>query len=289
MIYISILPKKYSNSELTYNQLLFLTKRLPEPHADTGRRPYTNLELLPGILFILRSGSRWRDLDRFRRFKDDPSGITHWRRLRYWRKSKAFANLWNYLLKGLSLSEKLDLKLISLDGSLIPSYEFKEKTGYSGKHHLTGTKISSLVDHNGLPLALTLASGERNDMLLAELTLENTHISVRGSWKEAKKGNTTLLADKGYDSKPFKYFLYHQGIKANIPEREFKRKHKRNYVPINSDYDQNVGKQRFVVERTNAWIKSFKRLKFRFDRSILSFEAFLYLGIMVILVRRLII
>lgn len=259
---------------------------MPCPHADTGRRPYTNLELLPGVLFVLRSGCRWRDLDRFRRFRDDPSGITHWRRLRYWRNSPAFKKLWDFLLKGLSLEEKLDLNLISLDGSLIPSYEFKEKTGYSGKHNLTGTKISSLVDHNGLPLALTLTSGERNDMVLAEFTLENTHINVRGNKGEQ---NSTLLADKGYDSKPFKYFLFTKGIKANIPEREFKRKHKRKYLPINSGYDQTLGKNRFVVERTNAWIKSFKRLKFRFDRSALSFEAFLYLGIMVILVRRLII
>lgn len=123
-------------------------------------------------------------------------------------------------------------------------------------------------------------------MFLAEFTLENSHISVRGSKGEEI---STLLADKGYDSKPFKHFLWGRGIKANIPERQFKRKHKRSYVPINSDYDPKVGKQRYVVERTNAWIKSFKRLKFRFDRSALSFEAFLYLGIMVILIRRLII
>lgn len=190
------------------------------------------------------------------------------------------------MLKGLSLEDKLNLELISLDGSLIPSYEFKEKTGYSGKHHTTGTKISSLVDHNGLPLALTLTSGERNDMKLAEFTLKNTHISIRGNLGEEK---STLLADKGYDSKPFKYFLWSNGIKANIPEREFKRKYPRRYPPINSEYDPKLGKERFVVERTNAWVKSFKRLKFRFDRSAISFEAFLYLGIMVILIRRLII
>ncbi len=280
MINISILPNKYFSSELTFRQLSFLSKRLPEPHAETGRRPYANEELLPGILFILRSGSRWRDLDRFRRFRDDPSGVTHWRRLRFWRKSPAFKELWNYLLKGLSVEEKLDLSLISLDGSLVPSYGFREKTGYSGKHHLTGTKISSLVDSSGLPLALTLTSGERNDMVLAEFTLNNTHINLG-------KEKSTLLADKGYDSKPFKYFLFTRGIKANIPEREWKRKHPRRHIPINSDYDPEVGKQRFVVERTNAWIKSFKRLKFRFDRSATTFEGFLYLGIMVILIRRL--
>lgn len=123
-------------------------------------------------------------------------------------------------------------------------------------------------------------------MALAEFTLENTHISVRANLGENK---ATLLADRGYDSKPFKYFLWSNGIKANIPERDFKRKHPRSYKPINSDYDPILGKGRFVIERTNGWLKSFKRLKFRFDRTAVTFEGFLYLGIMIILVRRLIV
>lgn len=280
-----ILPLEYSTDCLNYRQLVFLSKRLPCPHADTGRRPYSNLELLPGILFVLRSGSRWRDLDKFRRFEDDPSGVTHWRRLRYWRKSPQIKKLWDFLLKGLSLEGKLDISTMSLDGSLMPSYEFREKTGYSGKHHQTGVKISSLVDGNGLPLSLTLAPGQTNDMALAELTMESIHTALRANLGEEK---STLLTDRGYDSKPFKYFLYTQGIKANIPERDFKRKHPRSYQPINSDYDPKLAKRRYVVERTNAWLKSFKRLKFRFDRSTTTFEAFLYLGILVILTRRLI-
>ena len=52
-------------------------------------------------------------------------------------------------------------------------------------------------------------------------------------------------------------------------------------------YDKLQGKKRFVVERTNAWVKSFKRLRFRFDYKASSFEAFLYLAIIVICVRRL--
>jgi hypothetical protein len=35
----------------------------------------------------------------------------------------------------------LDLLVLALDGTLIPSHEFKERTGYSGKHRLMGTNL----------------------------------------------------------------------------------------------------------------------------------------------------
>jgi transposase len=45
--------------------------------AATGCPAYSNRELLPGILKVLRSGSRWCDLDS----PDCPHATTHWRRL----------------------------------------------------------------------------------------------------------------------------------------------------------------------------------------------------------------
>jgi transposase len=74
------MPATVSTDVLTPRQLAFIAERLPEPpSAPRGRRPYSNQELLPGILRVLRSGCRWRDLDR----PGSPSGVTHWRRLRF--------------------------------------------------------------------------------------------------------------------------------------------------------------------------------------------------------------
>jgi transposase len=52
------------------------------------------------------------------------------------------------------------------------------------------------------------------------------------------------------------------------------------------EYDRDLYKERFVVERSNGWMKSFRRLRFRYDRTTASFEAFLYLAVIVIGVRR---
>lgn len=258
---------------MTVAQLKLLVKYLPQPQAVTGRPAYSNLRLLPGILKVLRSGCRWRDLD----FPGLPSGITHWRRLRYWQEKACLWPIWQKLLSLLAWNNQVNLSQVKLDGSLVPSYQFVSGTGYSGKHKRTGTKISAAVDADGLPLAIKLASGNVHDLDLAEGTIARIRV-----------GNKTrpdvVLADKGYDSTIFRRKLRKRGIKANIPEREYAHRRKRGRPP---KYDSQLGKQRFVVERTNAWLKSFRRLRFRSDRTLPMFKTLVQLACIVICVRKL--
>lgn len=275
-----ILPLTYNTDVLDEDQLEFVAKRLPQPKANTGRPAYTNQELLPGILKVLRSGSRWRDLDR----KDLPSGVTHWRRLRYWQKQKGIERVWKQLLKLLLKMDKLNLKSASIDGSLIHSYAFKDTTSYSGHHKKVGTKISAVVDSNGVPLSKVESIGSENDWIMAIPTIESIPDELK--WKIKK-----MLADKGYDNTHMRAYLVSLGINPDIPEKEayITWRQKLNllaqgqYQPKN----QTSKHHRFVVERTFAWTKSFRRLKFRFDYSMLSFIAFLNLAFVVICIRKL--
>lgn len=162
---------RWSTDALNPYQLAFVACHLPQPSARTGRPAYTNLELLPGILRVLRSGCRWRDLDE----PGHPSGVTHWRRLRYWRRGQHFKALWKRLLDICVQGKWLDLSVLSIDGTLIPSPEFKERTGYSGKHRLVGTKLSVVVDARGTPLSVSLAPGNAHDGALGYLTMKNIY------------------------------------------------------------------------------------------------------------------
>lgn len=277
---ISTLPNTYTTDVLTSDQLEFVAKRLPCPNAVTGRSAYTNQELLGGILYVLRSGCRWRDLNR----ADFPSGITHWRRLRFWEREGGFNNLWKYLLNLLLKAGKLKLTTTSIDGSLIHSYAFKDTTSYSGYHHKLGTKISTVVDYSGIPLSRIEAIGSENDWIMARPTIEDIPSKLK---KQIQK----MLADKGYSNSHMRAYLHSLGINPDIPEKEdyITRREKVNliaqgrYKPKN----QSSNHQRFVVERTFAWTKSFRRLKFRFDYTLLSFTAFLNLAFVVICIRKL--
>jgi putative transposase len=276
-----------SSDVLTPRQLAFVAERLPEPpRTPRGRRPYSNLQLLPGILRVLRSGCRWRDLDQ----PGHPSGVTHWRRLRYWHHKKAYRKLWGTLLNILVQSKRLDRSLVSLDGTLIPSQEFTEQAGYSGKHRAVGTKLSLLVDRAGTPLAVSVAPGNYHDGALGFLTLANIFKPLpilRGILPDAAKtAEPTLLADKGYDCLRFRQFVHDQGFRPLIPARSC--------IPaeqaIGDLYAQDAAleRKRYVVERTLGWLKAFRRLRYRVDRTAVSFHSFVYLAVLVVCVRRLI-
>jgi transposase len=259
-------------------QLEFVATHLPHPNAQTGCPPYSNQELLPGILKVLRSGCRWRDLDR----PDCPSGITHWRRLRFWQKRNGFVSLWDILLKLLFQKDKLVLKTTSIDGTLIPSFAFKDTTSYSGKHHKTGTKVSLIVEEQGMPLAAMETEGACHDGPLAIPTITMIPFFLLAAIEK-------MLADKGYDDSKIRVFLDHSGIMPDIPQRELpmswqEKILKREEIKLKNQKSNN---KRYVVERTNAWTKSFRRLRFRFDYTMLSFTAFLNLAFVVMCARKL--
>lgn len=161
----------------------------------------------------------------------------------------------------------------------MPSFAFKDKTGYSGKHHRTGVKISTLSEGSGIPIAVVVTKGNIVDITLADNTVDSiriSHSSIKGS---------ILNGDKGYDCLDFRKSASKANLVPNIPKRQCTNVRDKDifyylYLPT-------VGKKRYIIERTNAWLKSFKRLRFRFDYTATSFEAFLYLAIIVICVRRL--
>lgn len=208
-----------------------------------------------------------------------PSGVTHWRRLRYWERKSKLWILWRITLSTLFRVGLIDLSRAVLDGTLISSFSFKEKTGYSGKHHRTGTKLSCLTDAQGLPLSILFASGNRHDAPLALPTIRRLKVG-----QHTRPG--IILADKGYDGADLRRTLLHRGIRTNIPERQFQRRRKRGRPPA---YDRTLGKQRYVVERTNGWLKSFRRLRFRYDYTMASFRGLVLLACLVIGVRKLVV
>ena len=58
-----------------------------------GRPAINNREVLEGILWVLRTGARWKDLpERY------PSASTCWRRLRLWEEQGAWLDVWRKFL-----------------------------------------------------------------------------------------------------------------------------------------------------------------------------------------------
>jgi hypothetical protein len=98
-------------------------------------------------------------------------------------------------------AERLDRSLVNLDGTLIPSQEITEQTGYWGKHRIAGTKLSLLVDRARIPLALGADLGNYYDRPLGVLTLASVGKPLpipRDILPDAAQTTVpTLPADKG--------------------------------------------------------------------------------------------
>jgi transposase len=263
---------KHATFFLAQPQYDWLAKHLPEPPPSKTKPVTPNNELLNGVLFVLKTGCRWQDI---------PTSVCNhsysscWRRFNYWRQKGGLKLVWQRVLVLLDKQGTLDLSLGHLDGSLVQSPKF-QGTGFSKKHKRTGTNISLVTDKQGLPLANVLAKGNRHDIVSAEATVRKIRVGAKKRLKE-------LNADKGYDSTAFRRSLRKRGIRSNIPERKYKHRRKLGRKPC---YDKGTGKFRAFVERTNAWLKYFRKLRYRWERKKRMFQACVDLACLLICLRR---
>lgn len=100
--------------ELTEAQWLKIERLLPKekPSPRGGRRRIDDREVVEGILWVLRSGARWKDLPR-----EYPSATTCWRRLREWEDAGVWLSIWRAFLSELDDEGQLDWHEVFADGT----------------------------------------------------------------------------------------------------------------------------------------------------------------------------
>ena len=87
------------------------------PKVLSRGRPWAdNRRVLEGILWVLKTGARWRDLP-----EEYPSASTCWRRLRQWEEKDVWLKVWRQFLSELDQRGKLDWSDSFLDGSFAPA------------------------------------------------------------------------------------------------------------------------------------------------------------------------
>jgi transposase len=87
------------------------------PKLSSHGRPWrNNRDVLEGILWVLKSGARWRDLP-----AQYPSASTCWRRLRLWEEEDVWLDIWRAFLGQLDQKQKLDWSETFIDGSFAPA------------------------------------------------------------------------------------------------------------------------------------------------------------------------
>jgi len=103
-----------SRPQLSDEQWLLISDFFPAPSRDPrGGRPRADARrCLEGILWVLRSGARWKDLPR-----SFPSYVTCWRRFVEWSRAGLWDQAWCRLIDQLDRESKVDWQQGFADGT----------------------------------------------------------------------------------------------------------------------------------------------------------------------------
>ena len=130
----------------------------------------------------------------------------------------------------------------------------------------------AVADRNGLPIAIGIASGQRNEVKLVLETLRQRFV---------KKLPKRLIGDRAYDSNGLDAELEMLGVEMIAPHNPT-RKHRTQDGRKLRRY-----RRRWHVERLFAWLQCSRRLITRFEHKAQNFLGFLKLRCIVLLLRRL--
>ena len=127
-----------------------------------------------------------------------------------------------------------------------------------------GSKHHVLTDAHGIPLVARLTAANRHDVTQL-LPLVDAMPPLQGRVGPAGPQAGGVQGDRGYDSQPHRNQLLARGIASQLAKR-------------GTAHGSGLGRTRWVVERTIAWLHRFRRLAVRYERRPCIHEAFLTLA-----------
>ncbi|BCK73712.1 hypothetical protein Srufu_076650 [Streptomyces libani subsp. rufus] len=130
-----------------------------------------------------------------------------------------------------------------------------------------------IVDRHGTPLAVSLTGGNRHDVTQL-IPLLDAIPRIRGLRGRPSHKPKRLNADRGYDFRKYRRFVWARGIVPKIAQR-------------GAPHGSGLGKIRWVAEATFAWLHQFKRLRIRYEIRADLHHGLLQLACAIICLRRL--
>ena len=220
------------------------------------------IDVINAILYKLKTGCQWALLPVESLFSGKVltyGAVFH--HYRKWCKSGEWKSVWIHLLDKHRL--ELDMSSVDLDGSHTTALRGGGEVGYQGHKKRKTTNILYLTDRQGIPLAMSSPkSGEHHDVHDIEYVIEGM-LEDLGKAKIRIDG-LFLNADAGFDCDALRNIFQQKEITANICIN--KRRENSDCILV----DDELYAERYSIERTNAWMDSFRTILNRFDTTVSS-------------------
>ena len=137
-----------------------------------------------------------------------------------------------------------------------------------------------VVDGAGVPLGIHVTSASPGEVTLVDATLNTIRVPRVGGGRPRQKP-ARLIGVRAYDSDPLRKRLGRRGITVIVPYRS-------NCVHRRYEDHRLLRRyrHRWIIERTFAWLGSYRRLLIRHERLTSMYRALLYFAAALIALRR---
>jgi transposase len=123
-------------------------------------------------------------------------------------------------------------------------------------------------ERGGLPISVVLSAANANDATMFEAVLDDIPPILMPTGRRRRRPGK-VHTDKAYDHRRCRAYLRRRGIKPRIARRGI-------------ESSVRLGRHRWTIERTGAWLGDFRRLRIRYERSSERFYALVLLACSII-------
>lgn len=137
-------------------------------------------------------------------------------------------------------------------------------------------KIAITVEGSGIPLGVATDAANVPETMVGPAAVASISAGVKLRW------GLPLIADRAYDSDPLREHFAKRGFVLIAPHRRGRKQPSKNDGRRMRRYQR-----RWIVERTFAWLHSFRRVVTRFEKKISLYDGFVHLACAFIALNRL--
>ncbi|WP_291846396.1 IS5 family transposase [Bradyrhizobium sp.] len=244
-------------SDAAWERMAPLIIGRPNQKGSTGR---DNRMFVEGVLWIVRTGSPWRDL---------PEAFGDWnsvfRRFSRW----SVKGVWSRIFE--AMSDDPDFEYLIVDSTIVRAHQHAAGAKKRSEDQALGrsrgglsTKIHMAVRGLGCPVRFTLTAGQKGDAPQAAALIEGLPAEI-------------VMADTAYDADHLRQAIAAKGALAVIPNNPSRA--------LKYPLDKHLYAQRHLVECCFSKLKQFRRVATRFEKTARNYRAVVTLAAIILWMR----